>query len=214
MWALLGCVGEQDPCAVGARVESVEAALDLVDALPTPVTMDCWLSALERPLGLVLTSDVFNTQPAEGPRSPRIIVRGDDLAITVVPVGEARGLMEFGERGEAGLFVRAELDFPIEERPIDRQYAYDRVLAFPGASESGCRVCHVDEVALGDGRFANNALRPPDELVVPLEVLLDERASCDPAEDPYRCAMFAALVDHGEVYERPFAEEVSTRFGP
>jgi hypothetical protein len=74
-------------------------------------------------------------------------------------------------------------------------------------------VCHPDEIALGDGRFANAPLRPPDELVVPLEILLDEHSRCDPLDDPDRCEMFSALLDHGEVVERPFPRDVTTQFG-
>lgn len=210
----LGCRAASDPCALEARADSIDDALDLIDELPMPVTVGCFLTALERPLGVELTSDVFNTQPAQGARSPRILVRGDDLAITLVPVGEAKGIVEFGERHDSGLTVKAEVEFPIQERPVDRVLPFERVLASPGASETGCHTCHVEEIALPEGRFANNPLRPPDELVVPLEVLHDEHATCDTIEDPYRCVMYAALLDHGEVYERPSPQDVSTRFGP
>lgn len=211
----LGCAGpnDPDPCALGARVESVDAALATIEELPQPVTLPCFLTALERPLGLVLTSDVFNTQPAEGARSPRILIRGQTLAMTLVPVGVAKTLLEFGEDHESGFTVKAELEFPIEG-PLTPDAPYERTLAFPGATESGCRVCHFDEIALGDGRFANVPLRPPDDLLVPLEVMREEHLHCDAAEDPDRCEIFSALLDHGEVYERPFPEDVATQFGP
>lgn len=203
---------DADPCALGAQVDSIDAVVDTLDRLPHPVSLPCFVTALARPLGVVLTSDVFSTQPAQGARSPRILIRNPTLALTVVPVGEARELLELGEaHPESGFTVKAELAFPIGEGPVD---PYVRTLAYPGASESGCHVCHFSELALGDGRFANAPLRPPDNLVVPLEVLVDENAVCDPAEDADRCEMLSALLDHGDVVERPFADTVATQFGP
>ncbi|MEQ1505696.1 MAG: hypothetical protein ABMB14_25910 [Myxococcota bacterium] len=206
-----------DPCAIGVPVDSVQAAVDTVEALreasPDPLTLDCFLASLARPLGLELTSDVFSTQPAEGIRSPRILIRGASLTMTVVPVGEAIRLLELGEVHPSGMTVKAELEFPIDG-PIAPEDPYLRTLAAPGATETGCRVCHFDEIAVGDGRYANTPLRPPDNLVVPLEVLLHEREICDPAEDPARCSMFAAVLDHGEVYDAPSPTTVATQFGP
>ena len=46
-----------------------------------------------------------------------------------------------------------------------------RTLAWPEADFTGCQVCHFHEVELEPGRFANNPIRPPDEMIVPLEVL-------------------------------------------
>lgn len=200
-----------DPCAIGADVQSIAEAVALVDRLPAPVTLACYLTALERPLGVTLTSDVFSTQPAQGFRSPRILVRTDRLTLTAVPVGEGRRLLELGEAYGPGLTLKGELEFPIEAGPID---PFTRTLAYPGASESGCRVCHPDEVSLGDARFASTELRAPDEMVVPVDLLRDEHDACDPAEDAERCAILSALFDHGEVYDRPFAATVATQFLP
>lgn len=207
---------DPDPCALGLPATSIDAALDVAEQLPEP-TLPCFLAALERPLGIVLTSDVFNTQPAAGPRSPRIVVRTASLNLTVVPVGEAARLLELGERYDDEMTVKAELEFPLD-RPLADDAAFTRILASPGASETGCLVCHTEEIALPDGRFANTTLRPPDEMVVPLSMLREERAECDSAppdpENPDRCPMYAALLDHGLVFEAPFAQTVSTQFGP
>lgn len=208
---LLGCGREEpNPCELSAQVDSIEDVVDVLDALPKPTSLPCFLASLRRPLGVVLTSDVFSTQPAEGVQSPRIIIRNPSLALTLVPVGEASRLLEMGEEHPSGLTLKAEIEFPVEG-PVD---PYERTPAFPGATESGCHVCHFEEIALGGEQFANTPLRPPDDLVVPLEVLLGEHERCDPADDPDRCAIFSALLDHGEVFERPFPEDVSTQFGP
>jgi hypothetical protein len=210
MGILLGCAPAPDPCAVGAAMDRVDEAMDTLAALPAPVTLECFLASLERPLGVVFTSDVFNTQPAQGFRSPRILIRTPSLTLTAVPVGEARRLLELGEAHPTGLTVKAELEFPVDG-PVD---PYERTLAWPGAPQSGCQVCHFEEIEVEPGRFANTPLRPPDGMVVPVELLREEHARCDWGADPDRCAMFAAIFDHGEVFEDPFPAEMATQFGP
>jgi hypothetical protein len=205
--ALPGLVGceEPDPCALDARPASIDEALATIGALPSPVTLTCFLVALERPLALELTSDVFSAQPAQGVESPRIFLRSGALTMSVVPVGEARTLLEFGEHHPSGLTVKAELAFPVEV-PVDPAAAFDRVLAYDGAPGTGCAVCHFEELDLGGGRFASTPLRPPDGMIVPLEVLRSEHETCDPSADAERCAMFSALLDHGEVEHLAFPE--------
>jgi hypothetical protein len=212
--AAVGCREDRGPCALDARPVTIDEAVDTISALPSPVTLTCFLQSLERPLGLELTSDIFSAQPAEGVRSPRIFVRSETLTMSVVPVGEARALLEFGEHdGDPDATVKGELVFPVE-LPLEPEAPYDRILnATPGFPTS-CGVCHGGEQALGDGRYASLPLRPPDDMVVPLEVLLGEHASCDPGVDPERCEMFSALLDHGEVFHDPFPRRYPTFSGP
>jgi hypothetical protein len=177
--------------------------LETLDTLPSPVTLDCFLVSLERPLGLEMTTNLFSAQPAEGPESPRIFVRTDELAMSVVPVGEARDLLEFGELLDSGLSVKAELEFPIE-LPLDPALPFDRVRDVDGPAFTGCGICHWGEVDAGGGRYASTPLRPDDATLVSLGTLLDAHETCDPAVDPERCAMFSALLDHGDVFHDPF----------
>lgn len=205
--------GPRDPCEAGVRPESLDEAIALVQELPSPVTVGCYLSALERPLGIEATSDVFSTQPAQGPESPRIFVRTEHLTLTLVPVGEGKDLVELGEDDPSGLTVKAELAFPIT-LPLDPVEPFERILASPGAEVTGCQVCHFTEQAVGDGRYASSPLRPPDGMLVPLEVLEDAHAGCDPEADPERCSFYAALFDHGEVFHQPLPAAFGTHFGP
>lgn len=208
--ALAGCTEESaSPCAIGANPASIDDAFDTIGALPSPVTLECFLEALERPLAVELSMDVFSAQPAEGVESPRVFIHNDTLTLSVVPVGEARSLLEFGEQADDGLTVKAELEFPIE-LPLDPMAAFDRVLASDDANSTGCGVCHMGELHVGGGRFASVPLRPRPSMVVPLEALLEAHETCDPALDAERCAMFSALLDHGEVVHSPFPEHYLT----
>jgi hypothetical protein len=211
--AFVGCDRADDPCEVGIPATSIHSVLEGIETLPSPVTLDCVLASLERPVGIELTSDVFNTQPAHGPESPRMMLRSDTLTLTVVPVGEASNLLEFGEVHSSGLTLKAELAFPLD-LPLGPEAAFERLLDTPDATSTGCQVCHFTEEQVEPGRFASNALRPPDGMTVPLEVLRDEHASCDWNEDALRCSLFAAVLDHGDVFHAPFDDEVMTQFGP
>lgn len=207
-----GCV-EPGPCQLDARPTTIDEALDTIERLPSPVTLSCFLESLDRPLGLQLTSDVFSAQPAQGVRSPRMFVQEDTLSMSIVPVGVGRDLLEFGEVHETGLTIKAELHFPVE-LPLAPEAPFERVLDYPGADRTGCQVCHFEEIEIRSGVFASTPLRPPPRLVVPLEVLEDEHAGCSWGDDPYRCEMFSALLDHGPVEQVPFPEGYPTLTAP
>ena len=211
---LLAC-SEPGPCELNARPRSIDDAVELIGQLPSPVTLECFVQALDRPLGLEATSDVFSAQPAQGVRTPRIFLfpRHSDMSLSVVPDGPARHLLEFGEHHNSGLTIKAELAFPIE-LPLDPNAAYDKVLTYAGGGATGCQVCHFEEIEVAEGRYASTPLRPPDRTVVPLEVLEDEHAACDPGAEPERCAMFSALLDHGSVHHQPFPDHYPTLTAP
>ena len=82
--------------------------------------------------------------------------------------------------------------------------------AYGGSQGTSCAVCHMGEIEVDDGRYASAPLRPPERLIVPLDVLRAEHETCDPVADAERCAMFSALLDHGEVTTSPFPETYLT----
>ena len=197
---------EEHPCARGARPSSVDDAVATIQSLPSPVTLDCFLGSLERPLGLELTENTFSAQPAGGPESPRIFIMTDTLTMSIVPVGEGRDLLEFGERTASGLTTKAEIHFPVE-LPFDAASPFDRVHTPDGPTPTGCGVCHTSETDMGEGRWASTPLQPRQSTLVPIDLLLDENERCDPAEDVYRCTMLSALLDHGDVFHEPFPND-------
>jgi hypothetical protein len=206
---LLACAQERDPCALDAHPASIDEALSTLEELPSPVSLECFLVSLERPLGLELTSDVFSAQPADGPDSPRIFLRNESLTMSVVPSGEASRLLEFGEHHPSGLTVKAELEFPVE-LPLDPVAPFERVHTYEDGTS--CGVCHGGETLVESGRYASAPLRPRDSRLVPLESLQRARDACGSSREE-RCAMLSALLDHGEVVHDPFPSEYATLFG-
>lgn len=189
--------------------DSIDETFDRIDLLPEP-TIPCLVQSLQRPLSIETSSGSFSAQPAVGERSPRVFVRSERLSLSISLDGSGLPLLELGELTEDGRTVKAEIAFPVEA-PLDRSAPFDRI-----AAESGtvCGLCHIEEGAVAEGRFASRPLRPTDDDYVPLSRLSEEREICDPAVEPDRCALLAALVDHGELVRAPFPEGYPTIFGP
>jgi hypothetical protein len=182
----------------------------LLNGLPKPVNLPCFLEALERPLRVVATRSFFSAQPAAGSRSPRIFLFLDGIIQSIVPDGRARNLLEMGEATSPGSSIKAELEFPIGE-DITLATAFERL---PMGDITTCAACHNGHVpALGvPGAFESEVLRPPDEDLVPLADLQEEARTCDAELEPERCAMLGALFQHGEVISAEFPRSARTIF--
>jgi hypothetical protein len=207
-------VAELRPCAPApgttGRPSSITETVELVNGLPKPVSLACFLEALERPLRLVATQSVFSAQPASGRRSPRIFLFMEGIIHSIVPEGVARDLLEMGEATSPGSSIKAELAFPITEN-ITLATAFERL---PLDDITTCGVCHDGRVpVLGiEGAFESEVLRPADRELVPLAELEEEARRCDAELEPERCAMLGALFQHGEVIPAEFPRTVPTIF--
>ena len=209
-----GSGGELELCAPApgttASPSSISETVALVNGLPKPVSLACFLQALERPLRLVATQSFFSAQPAVGSRSPRIFLFMDGIIHSIVPEGSARNLLEMGEATNPGSSIKAELEFPITEN-ITLATAFERL---PLEDITTCGVCHNGHLpVLGiEGAFESEVLRPADDELVPLAELEEEARSCDAELEPERCAMLGALFQHGQVIATEFPRSVRTIF--
>jgi hypothetical protein len=213
--ALVACGGGDrlaGPCAPeGSAPATVGDVVDRLDALPSPVTLPCFVSSLPRPLPLEASSDVFSAQPAVGERSPRLFIRYPGLTLTVAPEGAGAALLELGEAAHDGLTVKAELALPVEV-PVAPAAPYERVALVDG-SGTGCGLCHGGEVEVADGVYASIPLQPLPKLRVPLDEVAAEALACGSATDD-RCALLRAVFGHGDVYHAPFPDDVPTIYDP
>ena len=169
--------------------------VELLNALPRPVTLPCFLETLDRPLAISATDSVFSLQPAEGARSPRIFVHLDALTLSVVPEGTGAPLLELAERRSPTTSLKAELAFPITA-PLSASSPYER-LRFDD-SLTNCGVCHQGERPAQDVALPlamiSQALRPREDQRVPLARLQAEARGCDADQEPERCALLDALL--------------------
>ena len=188
--------------------QSIEEAVALANALPFPVTAECFVEALDRPLGIEATFSHNSVQPAQGERSPRVFLWTDDaLVIAIVLEGEGRNLIEFGQFVGPNRSIKAELEFPLTH-PATQADPHDRVRNERHPSITTCFVCHddeQDEPSVPGGR-SSLALRPHPLSLVTVSALSTEHQACDWTKEPDRCGYLQALMGHGPVEHRAFAE--------
>lgn len=199
------------PEGMSGRPETIADAVALIEALPRPVSVGCFVESLDRPLQVYATSATLSAQPAVGPRSPRIFIFSGKLIISVVPAGDGRELVEFGQLTGLGRSIKAEVAFPVTEAiPAGEPYArlmYDE-------KHTACAFCHAQEEQVdtigGAPVFSSRALKPIGALDVSLEALREEHQGCDAALEPERCAIFAGVFDAGEVVPGAFPPGLTT----
>jgi hypothetical protein len=198
--------------AVSTAPTSIAAVVALVNALPHPVTLPCFLESLERPLALDAAYGSISLQPGVGRRSPRVFLFVGALVLSIVPEGRGSQLLELGEQVGDNRSVKAELAFPIEE-PLPPAHPFEEIRANNGTT---CAACHPDEVRATDFAFAeafvSGAFRPLPRARVSVDGLASERQRCDGVAEPARCAILGALFDHGEVRAQEFPAGLPTIF--
>jgi hypothetical protein len=196
-----GAQGCKPALGVSGTPETISEVLILLNTLPKPTTLACFLEALERPLTLYMTQSDDSLQPSPGARSPRTFILRGELELSVVLDGLARDTLEFGFNYEPGRTIKAEIVFPLT-RAVSERSLFDRVQVTPRTTE--CGRCHVGEAheeypGFPLGVFASDVIVPFDADEVSLESMQAEAASCDEAAEPYRCGLLSALFDHGEI---------------
>lgn len=178
---------------------SVEATVDLINALPKPTSLPCFLESLDRPLQIAATDSDRSAQPSPGEENPRLFITRDTMILSVLPEGPGSDRLEFAVDVGDGLSVKGELAFPVEAE-LDVSEPYAQILRNPGTS---CGACHdleqhwetVNEVPV----FASEALQYPAEDDVSPAYVDALAQTCDADATPQRCAMLTSVFAHGDV---------------
>ena len=199
-----------------ATPDTIEQAVALLNALPKPTSVACFVETLPRPLIAFATNSPLSAQPAVSSESPRVFLKTGQLWSSIVLDGPSSELLEFGyllpPEDDVVLSVKGELEFPITEA-LSPGAPYDH-LELGGGSE--CRLCHYGErlqpVPGIDNAFASIAFRPIPNTRVPIDSLRTAHQLCDVRVDQRRCEMLSALFDGGVVEEGAFPEELPTFF--
>jgi hypothetical protein len=192
------------PNGVNGRPTTFEEAVILLNTLPRPTTLACFIEALERPLQVYMTASDQSLQPSPGPESPRIFIVNEPLVLSIVPVGPAAVTLELGLRTQPRRSVKTEIVFPLT-RDVTFDTFFDEVLS--GAS-TRCGACHIAETRVFDPElnidvFESDIFEPLSFYAVDVETVRAARTACDDAAEPERCALLGALFDHGEVVPAP-----------
>ena len=193
------------PAGAPTRPQSIEDVVALLNALPKPTSLACFLESLERPLAVYATSHAFSAQPADGEGSPRLFVFFEPLVLSVVPVGIGRHLLEMAVDVGDERSIKAELVFPVQ---AELQPAAPFQQVEQGGSTT-CAGCHPSEsratAITYAAAYVSDALQPPADTEVPVAFVLEHQRACDRASEPERCEILDAVFGHGEVVAHAFA---------
>jgi hypothetical protein len=78
-------------------LQSINDAIALINALPKPLTLDCFLYNIDAPLSVYNVNNTASAQPAINAQNPRIFIIKTPLLLSVVPAGPAAALLEMSE---------------------------------------------------------------------------------------------------------------------
>jgi hypothetical protein len=193
------------PCrpanGVSGRPDTISQAIILLNTLPKPVTLECFLQALDRPLTVYMTSSDDSLQPSPGARSPRTFIINGNLVMSIVFDGTARNTLEFGYRPEVSRSIKAEILFPLTT-DVNERTLFDRVRVTERTTQ--CGICHVGEAhedfpGFPLGVFASDVIVPFAMEEVSIDSMMAEVASCDAAAEEYRCGLLSAMFEQGEL---------------
>lgn len=202
--------GCRAPAGVSNAPRTIAETVTLINALPKPLGLPCFLESLARPLQINASISLFSAQPSYGPRSPRIFLFQDATVMSIVPQGEGQPLLEFGEQRPDFRSLKAEIKFPVVTQ-LGPSAPFDTLLFNPQITT--CGVCHAAEQQeaeiSGMRTFVSQSLRPRPADQVSALSLSRELEICDWKLEPQRCAMLDGLMGWGEVTDRSFPPEMA-----
>lgn len=210
-----GCPAAPTPAM--ASPSTIADAVALVNALlarRSPLSVDCFLSALQHPLTVLGVISTFSLQPSvNGAMNPRIFIFSGNLVMSVVPAGEGSPFVELAEYTSPIRSIKGQLAFPVTA-PIALADAYDSIR--DGDSATTCGVCHrYEEPApqvTAAAAFESGVLAPLPSDVVPVQRMQDDLSTCDPQNEPDRCAILNALFSRGPALTGAFSPDAPTIF--
>lgn len=186
---------------------SIADTINLINALPKPTSITCFLKALKKPLKIMAVNNGFSAQPADGNQSPRIFIVNTKLALSVAPAGAGKFLLELSEPSSTTKSFKGELNFPIAQT-IDPLLVFTTTADPQSPGNSRCILCHRNEekIRYGNIGFAfNSEIVRPNELQRVFSLYLRNQAyMCNPATDKYRCDMLNAIFMTGEGQDAEF----------
>lgn len=224
----------------GLQITDIASVIDWINGMEKPLTLQCFVKSLPRPMYYNATLSTFSAQPSAGSTSPRTFFLIGDLVLTVVAderselirdpaTGKSVSvwdsdniqLLELSYRVDdfydgSAQSIKGELKFPIYE-DIGQATPYQKIDLSPSASL--CAVCHAHELLEfeidGTPVYSSEMLRNPYRDSVSLQFMLNEYKYCDPNANKnawYRCEMLEAIYGQGPLVWKDFPESFSTIF--
>ena len=201
------------PGATGAP-RSIEQAVDLINSLPKPVTVACFVESLDAPLKVYASNSVASLQRSSGPQDPRWFIFSLPLIMSVTSDGSGANLIEMGVLKPGNRrTVLGELRMPIQTE-IKYALPYERILEDVGTS---CGFfCHQNEELDPSIPFAkafvSKAIRASADSEITLDSLRGVLSRCkSPSESP-RCELLTAVLKTGRGQRQDFPPDMPVGF--
>jgi len=200
------------PTGMTGSPQTIEDAVALLNALPKPTSVACFVESLDRPLATYATNSTLSLQPAFSTQSPRIFLRVGRMWLSVVIDGTGSDLIEFGELIGDGLrSLKGELKLPVTDT-VAPTLPFDRVLYSGGGTV--CGLCHrqesVEDMQGTSQIFSSVAFRPDASTRVSLDSLRAQWTSCDWQAQPDRCDLLSSIFGGGSVVDVEFPANMAT----
>lgn len=185
--------------------QTIDEAITLINTLPKPTSVACFLESLDRPLDIYSTNSTGSAQPSPDASNPRIFILRGNLFMSVVPKGVAKDLVEFSELDSTTTSIKGELHFPITTTLTERA-PFDGIIDMSaGSYGTTCRFCHSNEVLGTKGyEYSSRAIKPSIFAKVPFADVQGFYLNCNKLTEPDRCEILRAIFGHGTVRHKEF----------
>jgi hypothetical protein len=186
---------------------TIEQLVNLINQLPKPLSIDCLIKSLKRPLKVFSVDSPSSLQPSVGMDNPRIFIINGNLVISVVPKGPGRFLLEMGQKISPTGTIKGELQFPVAN-DLTQDSPFTRILE--NGNGTSCRTCHTNEgraIGSPSSYSYSSTLIPPSEQSRVDKIYLKSAAQfCNSSIDAYRCQMLRAIFIDGQAQDSVFPQ--------
>lgn len=185
--------------------KTIEETVTLINALPRPLSLGCFLNSLKAPLGVMAVNSTGSAQPAVDNANPRIFIVLNKLVLSVATAGAGRSLLEFGEFISGNESFKGELNFPVEGTVTVDQIISQMAQT---SSSSTCVTCHGAERKVQQGNlgamWASNIVRPNNSQRVVYPYLRAQASACNSELTAHRCDILKAIYIKGQAEDVDF----------
>ena len=201
------------PNATGAP-RNIEQVVDLINSLPKPVSVACFIESLDAPLKVFASNSVASLQRSNGPDDPRWFIFSLPLIMSVTSDGPGANLLEMGvlQPGNRRALL-GELRMPVQAE-IKHALPYERILEDVGTS---CGFfCHQNEER--DPRihfaqaFLSKSIRASPDSEVTLDSVRGVLSRCKSPSASPRCELLNALLVTGRAQREDFPADMPVGF--
>ena len=201
------------PNATGAP-RNIEQVVDLINSLPKPVSVACFVESLDAPLKVFASNSVASLQRSTGPEDPRWFIFSLPLIMSVTSDGSGANLLEMGvlKPGNRRTLL-GELRMPVQAE-IKHALPYDRILEDVGTS---CGFfCHQNEerdprIHLAQA-FLSKSIRASPDSEVTLDSVRGVLSRCKSPSASPRCELLNALLVTGRAQREDFPADMPVGF--